>query len=124
VSRPVGPYSPSLSAGGWVVTSGQIGIVTGDRGPELVAGGTAAELTQALANVRSVLAEAGAEMSDVVTATLYLVDMDDYRAANEVWTEAFGDHRPARTAVAVAALPLGARAEVAVWAYVGPRPAS
>ncbi len=119
MSRPVGPYSPSVSAGGWVVTSGQVGIVTGERGPELVRGGTAAELSQALANVASVLAEAGAQMSDVVTATLYLVDMGDYVAANEVWTAAFGDHRPARTAVAVAALPLGARAEVAAWAWVG-----
>ena len=119
MSRPVGPYSPFLAAGGWVVTSGQIGIRTGDARPELVEGGTRAELAQALANVAGVLADAGATMGDVVTATLYLVDMADYREANEVWTEAFGDHRPARTAVAVAALPLGARAEVAVWAYVG-----
>jgi 2-iminobutanoate/2-iminopropanoate deaminase len=96
-----------------------VGIVTGERGPELVRGGTAAELSQALANVASVLAEAGAQMSDVVTATLYLVDMGDYVVANEVWTAAFGDHRPARTAVAVAALPLGARVEVAAWAWVG-----
>jgi 2-iminobutanoate/2-iminopropanoate deaminase len=119
VSRPVGPYSPSISAGGWVVTSGQVGVVTGERGPELVPGGTAAELTQALANLATVLAAAGAQMSDVVTATLYLVDMGDYALANQVWTAAFGDHRPARTAVAVAALPLGARAEVAAWAWVG-----
>jgi 2-iminobutanoate/2-iminopropanoate deaminase len=118
MSRPVGPYSPFVSAGGWVVTSGQIGIVTGERGPELVVGGTAAQLTQALANLAAVLADAGAEMSDVATATLYLVDMDDYKDANEVWIRAFGDHRPARTAVAVAALPLGARAEVAAWAFV------
>jgi 2-iminobutanoate/2-iminopropanoate deaminase len=121
VSRPVGPYSPFLRAGDWVVTSGQVGIVQGDAGPALVPGGTEPELRQALANVASVLGEAGASMSDVVTATLYLVDMGDYRVANEVWTEAFGDHRPARTAVAVAALPLGARAEVAVWAYLGER---
>lgn len=119
MSRPVGPYSPSISAGGWVVTSGQVGVVTGERGPELVPGGTAAELTQALANLATVLAAAGAQMSDVVTATLYLVDMGDYALANQVWTAAFGDHRPARTAVAVAALPLGARAEVAAWAWVG-----
>lgn len=118
MSRPVGPYSPFRRAGEWIVTSGQIGVVAGDRGPELVAGGTEAELRQALANVASVLAEAGAAMSDVVTATLYLVDMADYRVANEVWTEAFGDQPPARTAVCVAALPLGARAEVAVFAYV------
>jgi 2-iminobutanoate/2-iminopropanoate deaminase len=117
VSRPVGPYSPVLSAGGWVVTSGQIGLVTTEKGTELVGGGTAAELSQALANVASVLAQAGAELTDVITATLYLVDMADYALANEVWIEAFGDHRPARTAVAVSALPLGARVEVAVWAW-------
>ena len=119
MSRPVGPYSPFVSAGGWVVTSGQIGIVAGEGGPELVAGGTAAELTQALANLATVLSDAGSHMSDVVSATLYLVDMDDYLVANEIWTAAFGDHRPARTAVAVAGLPLGARAEVAAWAWIG-----
>jgi len=119
VSRPVGPYSPFVAAGGWVVTSGQIGVVTTDGGPRLVEGGTAAELTQALANVADVLGQAGAQLTDVVTATLYLVDMGDYALANEVWTGAFGDHRPARTAVAVAGLPLGARVEVAVWAWPG-----
>ncbi len=124
MSRPVGPYSPSVTAGGWVVTSGQVGIVPGEGGPRLVEGGTAAELTQALANVAGVLAGAGATLADVVAANLYLVDMDDYALANEVWTAAFGTHRPARSAVAVAALPLGARAEVAVWAFVGPKGAA
>jgi 2-iminobutanoate/2-iminopropanoate deaminase len=119
VSRPAGPYSPLLSAGGWVVTSGQIGAVTTDAGLRLVDGGTAAELRQALANVAGLLREAGAGLSDVITATLYLVDMGDYASANEVWIEAFGDHRPTRTAVAVVALPLGARVEVAVWAWRG-----
>ena len=75
--------------------------------------------TLTLTNLAKVLDDAGARMSDVVTATLYLVDMGDYVAANEVWIEAFGDHRPARTAVAVAGLPLGARCEVAAWAWVG-----
>jgi 2-iminobutanoate/2-iminopropanoate deaminase len=79
-----------------------------------------AELTQALANVASVLESGGALMSDVVTATLYLVDMGDYALANRLWMEAFGDHRPARTAIAVAGLPLGARCEVAASAWVGP----
>lgn len=120
VSLPVGPYSPSVKAGGWVVTSGQVGVAPGEGGPRLVEGGTETELTQALANVAAVLAEAGASLTDVVTATLYLVDIGDYRVANEIWTAKFGGHRPARTVVAVAALPLGARAEVAVWAYVEP----
>jgi 2-iminobutanoate/2-iminopropanoate deaminase len=117
MSLPVVPYSPFRSAGGWVVTSGQVGIVPGDGGPKLVEGGTGPELRQALANVARVLADGGATLADVVTATLYLVDMGDYRVANEIWMEVFGDPRPARTAVAVAALPIGARVEVAVWAY-------
>jgi 2-iminobutanoate/2-iminopropanoate deaminase len=119
VSPPAGPYSPLLTAGGWVVTSGQIGAVTTDAGLRLVDGGTAPELRQALANVAGLLGEAGAGLPDVITATLYLVDMGDYATANEVWIEAFGDHRPTRTAVAVTALPLGARVEVAVWAWRG-----
>ncbi|HUA95965.1 MAG TPA: RidA family protein, partial [Acidimicrobiales bacterium] len=105
MSKPVGPYSPVVVAGGWVVTSGQIGVVATESGTALVDGGTAAELDAALANVVSVLGDAGARLSDVVTATLFLVDMEDYAVANEVWTRVFGDHRPARTAVAVAALP-------------------
>jgi len=126
MSRPVGPYSPFVSAGGWVVTSGQIGVVTTERGSELVEGGTVAELTQAMANLAAVLADAGARLADVVTATLYLVDMSDFAQANEVWSETFGDHRPARTCVAVAGLPLGARVEVAAWAWLdkGDPPAS
>lgn len=119
MSPPAGPYSPLLTAGGWVVTSGQIGAVTTDAGLRLVDGGTAPELRQALANVAGLLGEAGAGLPDVITATLYLVDMGDYATANEVWIEAFGDHRPTRTAVAVTALPLGARVEVAVWAWRG-----
>ena len=121
MSKPVGPYSPVVVAGGWVVTSGQIGVVATESGTALVDGGTAAELDAALANVVSVLGDAGARLSDVVTATLFLVDMEDYAVANEVWTRVFGDHRPARTAVAVAALPLGARVEVAAWAWIGSR---
>jgi 2-iminobutanoate/2-iminopropanoate deaminase len=119
VSRPVGPYAPARRAGDWVVTSGQLGVTPGADGlPALVSGGTAAELRQALANLSAVLVPEGADLSHVVKATLFLVDMDDYPAVNEVWAEAFGDPRPARSAVAVAALPLGARVEVEVWAHV------
>ncbi len=64
------------------------------------------------------LATEGAGLADVVKATVFLVDMADFAAVNEVWVEAFGDHRPARSAVGVAALPLGARVEVEAWAYV------
>lgn len=117
MSRPVGPYSPVRRAGDWVVTSGQLGLAPGaDGAPALVAGGTAAELRQALANLATVLGAEGAQLSDVVKTTLFMVDMADYAAVNEVWLEVFTDPPPARSAVAVAALPLGARVEVEAWA--------
>jgi 2-iminobutanoate/2-iminopropanoate deaminase len=116
MSRPVGPYSPVVRSGGWLVTSGQLGTLAGATGPELVGGGTAEQLRQALTNLAAVLASEGASLADVVTATLYLVRMEDFADANRVWVEAFGDHRPARSAVGVASLPLGALVEVAAWA--------
>ena len=118
MSRPVGPYSPVLRAGDWVVTSGQLGAVPGADGtPVLVDGGTVAELRQALANLAEVLGREGATLAQVVKATLYLVDMAEFASVNEVWIEVFGDHRPTRSAVGVAALPLGARVEVEAWAH-------
>ncbi|HLN18002.1 MAG TPA: Rid family hydrolase [Acidimicrobiales bacterium] len=117
MSRPVGPYSPVLRAGDFVVASGQVGLAPGESPPRLVDGGTAAELRQALANLAGVLESEGATLDDVVKTTLFLADMADYPAANEVWTEVFSEHRPTRSTVAVAALPLGARAEVEAWAY-------
>jgi len=116
--RPVGPYSPVLRVGDWVVTSGQVGVAAGPDGkPALVPGGTPAELRQALDNLAAVLATEGATLADVVKTTLFLVDMADYADVNAVWVAAFGDRRPTRSAVAVAALPLGARVEVEAWAH-------
>jgi len=119
MNRPIGPYAPVRRAGDWVVTSGQLGVRPGpDGSPTLVEGGTVAELTQALANLGTVLESEGAGLADVVKTTLFLVDMTEFAAVNEVWISAFADHRPARSAVAVAALPMGARAEVEAWAFV------
>jgi 2-iminobutanoate/2-iminopropanoate deaminase len=104
--------------GDWVITSGQVGIATDDDGKAgLVSGGTLAQLRQALQNVAEVLAVEGATLSDVVKTTLYLVDMSEFADVNEVWVEYFTDNRPTRSAVAVAALPIGARVEVEAWAY-------
>jgi 2-iminobutanoate/2-iminopropanoate deaminase len=117
VAAPVGPYSPWRRAGDLVVISGQLGLVPGAESPTF-AGETAAEqLRQALANARAVLSEAGASLAQAVKATLFLVDMADFASCNEVWVEAFDAPRPTRSAVAVAQLPLGARAEVELWAY-------
>ncbi|HEX3947600.1 MAG TPA: Rid family detoxifying hydrolase [Acidimicrobiales bacterium] len=115
---PVGPYSPVLRVGDWVVTSGQIGVAPGPDGtPALVDGGTVAELRRALDNLATVLAAEGATLDDVVKTTVFLVDMADYAEVNAVWTGVFTGRRPTRSAVAVAALPLGARVEVEAWAH-------
>ena len=118
MSPAVGPYSPVRRAGEWVITSGQVGIATDEAGKAaLVPGGTVPQLRQALQNVAEVLAIEGATLADVVKTTLYLVDMSDFAAVNEVWVEYFTDDRPTRSAVAVAALPIGAQVEVEAWAY-------
>ncbi len=118
MSPAVGPYSPVRRVGDWVVTSGQVGLVTDDSGrASLAEGGTIPELRQALRNLAEVLAVEGATLSDVVKTTLFLVDMGDYATVNEVWMEHFTGQRPTRSAVAVAALPVGARVEVEAWAY-------
>ncbi len=123
--RPVGPYSPVTRAGTWVVTSGQVGAVTGPDGtPRLVPGGIEAELRQVLTNLAGVLRLEGAGLADVKKAMVFLIDMEDYGVMNRIWIEAFADPKPARSAVAVAALPLGARVEVEAWAFLPPTPHS
>lgn len=123
MTRPIGPYAPVRRAGDWVVTSGQLGVVPGENGePVLVPGGAPGELRQALANLATVLAEEGRDLSHVVKTTLFLADMADFPAVNEVWVEVFGTHRPARSAVGVAALPMGARVEVEAWAHLEAAP--
>lgn len=115
--KPVGPYTPIVRAGDWLVVSGQVGL--SESG--LVEGGVAAELRQAVANLSTQLATMGASLTDVVKTTVFLVDMGDYAVMNEVYIDCFGDHRPARSAVGVAALPIGARVEVEAWAFLGGR---
>jgi 2-iminobutanoate/2-iminopropanoate deaminase len=114
----VGPYTPIVRAGDWLIVSGQVGIAEG----RLVSGGTEAELRQAIANLTDLLATEGASLDDVVKTTVFLRHLGgDYPRMNEVYTELFGDHRPARSAVGVAELPLGALVEVEAWAHIGPR---
>lgn len=110
MSKPLGPYSPVVRTGEWVVTSGQIKPDAGDV-PE--------QTTSAVSQISELLASQGASLTDVVKTTVFLVDMADFEAMNEAYAAAFGDHRPARTTIAVAALPAGARVEVEAWARVG-----
>jgi 2-iminobutanoate/2-iminopropanoate deaminase len=115
MSTPVGAYTPIVRAGEWLVVSGQLGLVDG----ELVPGGTGEQLRQALANLRALLEGEGASMAQVVKTTVFLRHMDDYGPMNDVYVAAFGDHRPARSAVGVAGLPRGALVEVEAWAHLG-----
>jgi 2-iminobutanoate/2-iminopropanoate deaminase len=116
--RPVGPYTPVVRCGEWVITSGQVGALPGPDGkPQLVEGGTESQLRQALQNLSALLGTEGLALADVKKATVFLVNMADYAMLNEVWTETFPEPRPSRSAVAVAALPLGAMIEVEAWAY-------
>jgi 2-iminobutanoate/2-iminopropanoate deaminase len=110
-----GPYSPAVRAGDWLALAGQVGIdpATG----KLADGGVGEQTRQALANVAAVLGDCGASLGDVAKTTVFLVDMGDFPVMNEVYADAFAGHRPARSTIAVAALPLGARVEVEVWAY-------
>jgi 2-iminobutanoate/2-iminopropanoate deaminase len=114
MSTPVGPYTPIVRAGAWLVVSGQLGLLD-----DQLATGTADQSRQALANLADLLAGEGATLADVVKTTVFLRHMDDYDAMNEVYVAAFGDHRPARSAIAVAGLPRGALVEVEAWAHVG-----
>ena len=111
-----GPYSPAVRAGDWLALAGQVGIDPGSG--KLAGDGVAEQTRQALANVAAVLGDCGASLGDVAKTTVFLVDMGDFPVMNEVYADAFAGHRPARSTVAVAALPLGARVEVEVWAYV------
>ncbi len=108
--KAIGPYSQALIAGHEVWTSGQIGLdpVTG----ELVAGGTEAETRRVLANLDAVLSAAGVTRADVIRCTVYVVDLKDFGLVNGLYGEFFGEHRPARSTVQVAALPKGARVEI------------
>ncbi|MGH7508544.1 MAG: RidA family protein [Gemmatimonadales bacterium] len=114
--RAIGPYSQAVRANGFVFTAGQVALdpATG----QLVAGGIAEQTSRVLENLRAILAAAGADFSQVVKSTVFLVDMDDFTVMNEVYARAFGDHRPARSTVAVAGLPRGARVEIEVIATV------
>jgi 2-iminobutanoate/2-iminopropanoate deaminase len=115
MSTPVGPYTPVVRAGDWLVVSGQVGLADG----KLVSGGVDAQLRQAIDNLRGLLEGEGAGLAQVVKTTVFLRHMNDYAPMNETYMDCFGDHRPARSAVGVAELPLGALVEIEAWAWTG-----
>lgn len=108
-----GPYSPAVRAGDWLVLAGQVGL---DPATGKMADGVEAQARQVLANVAAILADCGAGLGDVAKTTVFVTDLADFATVNAVYAEAFGDHRPARSTVQVAALPGGAAVEIEVWA--------
>jgi len=106
----IGPYSQGTMADGQVYTAGQIALDPASG--QVVEGGVQAETEQVLRNLAAILHAAGSDLSQVVKTTVYLVDMSDFPAMNEVYAKAFGEHRPARSTVAVSALPKGVRVEI------------
>jgi 2-iminobutanoate/2-iminopropanoate deaminase len=114
--KAIGPYSQGIRVNGFVFTAGQVAL--DPKTGELVAGAIAEQTSRALENLSAILTAAGSSLSQVVKTTVFLVDMADFAAMNEVYGRAFGTHRPARSTVAVAGLPRGARVEIEAIATV------
>jgi 2-iminobutanoate/2-iminopropanoate deaminase len=112
-AAPVGPYTPVVRAGDWVIVSGQLGLADG----VLVSGGVAAQTKQAIVNLKAHLAGAGLTVADVKKTMCFLTDMDTFATFNEAYVAGFGDSRPARSTVGVAALPMGGAVEIEAWAF-------
>lgn len=111
----IGPYSQAVVANGMVFTSGQIALT-----PEgvMLESDIALQTKQVLQNLQAVLEEAGASMQSVIKTTIFLASMDDFTAVNEIYAEAFGSHKPARSTVAVKTLPKNALVEIDAIALI------
>jgi 2-iminobutanoate/2-iminopropanoate deaminase len=115
--KAIGPYSQAVVDSGFLFSSGQVPLdpATG----RLVEGGIEASAERVLDNLEAVLREARLSFADVVKTTVYLTRAQDFAAMNAVYARRFGDHRPARSTVIVAALPAGAPLEIDLIARVG-----
>jgi 2-iminobutanoate/2-iminopropanoate deaminase len=112
----IGPYSQAVRAGNMVFVSGQIPIDPATK--DFVPGGIAEQTEQVLKNIRAVFEVAGVEMNQVVKTTVFLLDMDDFAAMNEVYARFFGEAPPARATVQAARLPRDARVEIEAIAVI------
>ena len=112
-AAPVGPYTPVVRAGDWVIVSGQLGIDNG----ALVPGGVSAQTAQAVKNLKERLKEAGCNINDVAKTLCFLTDMDTFATFNAAYIEGFNGARPARSTIGVAALPFGGAVEIEAWAF-------
>jgi len=112
--KAIGPYSHAVQMEGVVYTSGQLGV---DPQTGKLADTVQAQAKQALENLSAVLAASGASLADVVKTTVFLKDMADFAAVNQIYAEFFTENCPARSCVQVAALPMGGLVEIEAVAY-------
>ena len=109
----IGPYSQAIRAGNMLCTSGQLGI---DPATGELAEGVQAQTEQSLRNIAAILEEAGFEKQDVIKTTVFIRDMNDFGAVNQIYSAFFGGHKPARSCVEVARLPKDGLVEIEVTA--------
>lgn len=113
---PVGPYSPAVVSAGFVYVSGQVGV---DAEGNVVGSGAADQAVAAMNNLRAIVLNTGLSMADVVKTTIFLTDIADFAAVNEVYASYFEPPYPARSTVQVSALPKGVKVEVEAIAMRG-----
>ncbi len=112
MSKPVGPYTPILQRGNWLVSSGQLGLKEG-----LLVEGIASQTIQALKNLEALLLENSSGLHELVKVTVFLTSMQDFDEMNKAYISVLRDNRPTRSAIGVCALPLGACVEIEGWAW-------
>jgi 2-iminobutanoate/2-iminopropanoate deaminase len=112
----IGPYSQAIQANGFLFTSGQLGIdpASGTLPPDI-----AGQTKQSLQNLGAILEEAGYQKSDVIKTVIFLKNMSDFATVNEIYAAFFGDHKPARSCIEVAALPKNGLIEIEAVAALG-----
>ncbi len=111
----IGPYSQAIENNGIIYTSGQIGLMSNG---EMAGNGIISQTNQVLKNLKAVLEAGGSSMNNVIKTTIFLADMDDFVTVNEIYAEHFGDHKPARSTVAVKSLPKNALVEIECIAFI------
>lgn len=109
----IGPYSQAIKSNGLIFTSGQIAITPNG---ELIDRDIKRQTRQVLTNLQNILAEAGSSLNDVIKVTIFLEDMNDFGVVNVIYAEYFGEHKPARSTVAVKTLPKNVMVEMDVIA--------
>ncbi|HYS21252.1 MAG TPA: RidA family protein [Gemmatimonadales bacterium] len=115
--KAIGPYSQAVTTDGMVYTAGQVAL--DPKSGELIGKTVAEQTEQVFRNLEAVLLAAGSSLGNVVKATVYLADMADFAAMNEVYARRFGAHKPARSTVQAAGLPRAARVEIELIAVKG-----